>query len=389
MLQLFVAVTAIVLISACQTTKEHDMLTATNANPVLQFDSFSHYQNLTQQLLINHRYFLSLQVNDELAANMPFEVKPRKELAVSKGIILVHGLGDSPFSFVDLAESLADDGYLVRTILLSGHGTRPGDMIDASYKDWQLLLERHVRLLKTEVDSVYLGGFSTGGNLVTSYALQDDDIEGLVLISPGFKSDTALASLAPIAAWFKDWLYKGQPQGYSNRARYLTTPTNGLAQYYHTSDDVMDRITDGTYTKPTFIAISADDSVLDTPLIKSMYNQHFTNKNNQLFYFSNGREHSEERVRYIDSYQPKLRVSNMSHMGLLFSPNNPYYGINASQRICNNGQQALGSWAHCQRGKEVWYSAWGYQETDKVHARLTFNPSYDLMVAAIKEVLSQ
>ena len=386
--QLLIAIVGITMLVACQTTKEHDMLMTTNATPVLEFESFSHYQALTRDLLVNHRYFLSHQTDDELAANMPFEVKPRKQLDVSKGIILVHGLGDSPFSFVDLANSLANEGFLVRTILLSGHGTKPGDMLDASYKDWQLLLERHVRLLKTEVDDVYLGGFSTGGNLVTSYALHDDDIQGLVLISPGFKSDTALASLAPIAAWFKDWLYKGQPQGYKNSARYMTMPTNGLAQYYHTSDIVMDQLEDAVYKKPTFIAISADDSVLDTTAIKSAYNHSFSNKNNRLLYFSNNKSVKEEGVSVIDSYRPEFRVSNMSHMGLLFSPDNQHYGIDGSQRVCNNGQQQEGARARCESGGEVWYSAWGHQEPNKVHARLTFNPSYNRMIDEIKSVLS-
>ena len=391
--QLLIAMVAITMLVACQTTKEHDMLTTTNATPILEFESFSHYQTLTRDLLVNHRYFLSNQTDDELAANMPFEVKPRKQLNVSKGIILVHGLGDSPFSFVDLANSLANEGFLVRTILLSGHGTKPGDMLDASYKDWQLLLEHHVRLLKTEVDDVYLGGFSTGGNLVTSYALQDDDIQGLVLISPGFKSDTALAPFAPIAAWFKDWLYKGTPQRYQNRARYMTTPTNGLAQYYHTSDIVMDQLEDRVYTKPTFIAISEDDSVLDTKAIKSMYNNSFENEHNKLLYFYNDKKAKLEsqgnsQIININSHYPSMHVSNMSHMGLLFSPHNRYYGVDGSQRICNNGQRQVGARAQCENGGEVWYSAWGYQEPNKVHARLTFNPHYHLMIEEIKRVLA-
>ncbi len=391
--QLLIAIVGITLLAACQTTKEHDMLTASNAAPVLEFESFNHYQQLTKKYLISHRYFLSSQIDDEVAANMPFEIKPRKQTNVSKGIILVHGLGDSPYSFIDLANSLADAGFLVRTILLSGHGTRPGDMIDASYKDWQLLLERHVRLLKSEVDDVYLGGFSTGGNLVTSYALQDEDIQGLVLISPGFKSDTALAPFAPIAAWFKDWLYKGTPQRYYNRARYMTTPTNGLAQYYHTSDIVMDQLEDTVYTKPTFIVISEDDSILDIKAIKSMFNNSFNNTRNKLLYFSNGKKFKtesveNEQVSQINSHYPSMRVSNMSHMGLLFSPHNRYYGVNGSQRICNNGQMQAGARAQCEGGGEIWYSAWGYQEPDKVHARLTFNPYYNLMVEEIKRVLS-
>ena len=54
----------------------------------------------------------------ELEANLPKEYRP--EHSDGRGILLVHGLGDSPWSFSDIAQSLAANGILVRTVLLPG-----------------------------------------------------------------------------------------------------------------------------------------------------------------------------------------------------------------------------------------------------------------------------
>jgi predicted esterase len=51
-------------------------------------------------------------------------------------------------------------------------------------------ISHHIKLLEKEVDELGLGGFSTGANLVTSYALENEkDISGLLLFSPGFASN--------------------------------------------------------------------------------------------------------------------------------------------------------------------------------------------------------
>ena len=73
-------------------------------------------------------------------------------------------------------------------------------------------------------------------------------------------------------------------------------------------------------------------------------------------------------------------------MGILFAPENPYYGVDGSQRICRNGQEAPGAEAYCKAGNPVWYGTWGTQEDGKVHARLTFNPAFRQMMAEIAAV---
>ncbi len=72
----------------------------------------------------------------------------------------------------------------------------------------------------------------------------------------------------------------------------------------------------------------------------------------------------------------------MSYMGMLFSPENPYYCINGSEKICRNGEDPEAV-EYCKAGNPVWYGAWGSQDGGKVHAKLSFNPQFEQMMDEI------
>ena len=50
--------------------------------------------------------------------------------------LLIHDLGGTPYEMRDMARAFADACYLVRAILLPGHGTVPGDLLDVDYRQW-------------------------------------------------------------------------------------------------------------------------------------------------------------------------------------------------------------------------------------------------------------
>ena len=85
---------------------------------------------------------------------------------------------------------------------------------------------------------------------------------------------------------------------------------------------------------------------------------------------------------------PTQQISNGSHLRLLFSPQNPVYGRDGEIMICGNGQTTLDE-AKCQAGEKVWYSAYGYQETGKIHARLTWNPYFAESMSLLDNVMQQ
>ena len=338
--------------------------------PAYQQDNFERYQSDTQEWLASHRIFVSQDHQKEIELNSPTEYQPQQPNG--QAVLLVHGLGDSPYSFHDIATYLAQQGYLVRTVLLPGHGSRVADLMLPSLEDWQEVVDHHTKLLQQEYDSVWLGGYSTGANLVTSQAIKDDTISGLLLFSPAFQPKSSAVQFAELASYFVTWADQ-DPE--DNMLRYNSLPMNGASVYYQTSEVVRNDLQQGQYDKPVFVLMSEGDSVIDTQYVESAFTQSMPNPSNVLIWQGEQDLSDPRSVRYSMKL-PEQRISNGSHMGLLFSPQNPYYGINGSEKICSNGQ-AEGLEEKCQAGEETWYSAWGYQEPDKNHARLTFNPYFE------------
>lgn len=349
--------------------------------------SFEAYRLDTLQWLRDHRNFQGTDREAELSWNAPQEWRPAG--TPKRGIILVHGLGDSPWSFHDLGSALAARGFLVRTVLLPGHGTQPSDMLQVRMEDWRRVVDEQAAILRAQVGEIYLGGFSTGANLVLDYAYQHDDVAGLLLFSPAFQSSMTYDWLTPLISWARPWLLApdaSRPQ--QSLVRYMTVPTNGFAQFYRSSRVARQDLEHRTYDKPVFIAVAAHDSVLDTNYVLETFQQRFSNPHSRLAWYGTLPESAwdTQRVKARTDYLPELRISQFSHMGLLFSPDNALYGEQGSLRFCWNGQTEDATRA-CEQGSEVWYSDWGYREAGKMHARLTFNPYFNWQLGVIDEVL--
>ncbi len=352
--------------------------------PLGQSD-FATYRTETLAWLEERRDFQTQDRVAELAWNAPREWLP--EPPPEKGILLVHGLGDSPWSFTDIAPILVRKGFLVRTVLLPGCGTRPSDMIGVSADDWRRVVAEQVAVLQREVHHVYLGGFSTGGNLALEYAYAHPEIRGLILFSPGFKSDEPLDFLAPLASLFSDWLMdpdSGFPR--QDAMRYAIVPTDGFAQFYHTSASVRRLLRKSPFDRPVAIVLAEHDSVLDVNFILNLFDTAFTHPHSRLIWYGSPVAGHSKRVLFQPDALPEWRISSFSHMGMLFSPANEAYGVDGAYRICRNGQPKE-DYRKCLAGEEVWYSAWGYVQEGRTHARLTFNPYFDWQADVILRVL--
>ena len=72
--------------------------------------------------------------------NAPFELKPSggyhagREKPYRRGVLLTHGLTDSPYFMRHLAAFFQENGFSVMAVLLPGHGTRPGDLLDTNWR---------------------------------------------------------------------------------------------------------------------------------------------------------------------------------------------------------------------------------------------------------------
>lgn len=350
-------------------------------------DSFDAYARETRTWMAQRRAFQTGNAADELDWNAPREWRP--EGPPTRGVLLVHGLGDSPWSFTDIGAALAEQGYLVRTALLPGHATRPEDLVGVDLEDWRRVVREQAAILARDVPQVYLGGFSTGANLALEYALEHDEVQGLLLFSPALKSGIAGDWLLPWLARVKTWMRQpSDTQVQQSALRYLNVPTNAFAQYYRSSVAVREKIARTSFDKPAVLVLAEHDSVVDVQHAMQTFVAHFTHPASRMIWYGElAPQATPARVLVRADRLTDQRISQFSHMGVLFAPDNPLYGAQGSQRICWNGQGHIER-ARCLAGEPVWYSEWGYREPGKVHARLTYNPWFDWQAGVIREVMA-
>ncbi len=337
--------------------------------------SFADYLAVTGQWLSENRGFISDAHETEIAMNMPFEAG-NKETA-DKAILLVHGLSDSPYSFSDIAISLQKQGFYVQTLLLPGHGSKPQDLMLPSYFDWQGIVDHYADLLKQDFEQVWLGGYSTGANLVTIHTIQNTGVDGLMLFSPGFQSNVpVIEKFARVVSVFVD----GYEREETNLAKYSSASMNGAIAYSDSAAMVRELLEDNTVTVPTLIAISEYDSAVDSSFVKSAYLKHFNNPKNKLVWYGNSdTSHNPDKrhnsVQALSMQLDEARISTGSHMSTLYAPDNPYYGAAGEFRKCSIKFKKQTP-SRCNNKEEIWYAAWGYKEEGKRHGKLTWNPYY-------------
>ncbi|MES2743036.1 MAG: alpha/beta fold hydrolase [Pseudomonadota bacterium] len=350
--------------------------------------SFGDYQRETDLWLQHQRAFQKADHADELRWNAPAEWRPVG--VARKGIVLFHGLGDSPWSFADIGRALAEQGFLVRAALLPGHGTKPADLMNVDVDDWRRLVREQVALLKQSVPQVYLGGFSTGANLAVEYAVDDPQVAGLLLFSPAFKASVPFDWAMPLVSWARPWLHApNDRETQQTPVRYLNVPTHGYTQYYYSSAGVRAKLAERPYDKPVLMVAAQHDALIDVEFVRQRFLSRFPHPASRMIWYGNAPlgGAASPRVLVRSDHLPRQRISQFSHMGILFSPHNPVYGSDGSQRYCWNGQDEAAT-RSCMEGAPVWYSDWGYQEAGKVHARLTFNPYFDWQCDVMRQVLT-
>ena len=125
------------------------------------------------------------------------------------GILMLHGMTDSPYSLRHFARLFHEQGFYVLNLRIPGHGTAPSELASVTWRDW----DAAVRLGAEEVSSrlepghpFYILGYSNGGSLAVKYSLDSlNDTalripDHLFLISP-MLGVSGLARFGKIYYW--------------------------------------------------------------------------------------------------------------------------------------------------------------------------------------------
>jgi alpha-beta hydrolase superfamily lysophospholipase len=170
------------------------------------------------------------------------------------GVLLLHGLSDSPYSLRSLGLRLHEAGAWVVGLRLPGHGTAPSGLVTVRWQDMAAAAKLALRHLQAQVGNrpLYIVGYSTGGALAVHYALdalEDPSlprIERLVLISGAI----GVTPFAVLAVWqarlghllgldklaWNDILPEYDP------FKYNSFPVNAGDQVYRLSKDIQSRL---------------------------------------------------------------------------------------------------------------------------------------------------
>ena len=122
--------------------------------------------------------------------NRSFVLKAARPIG---GVLVVHGLSDSPYSLRAVALRLHAEGYTVVGLRVPGHGTCPRALAESTWEDWTAAVKiavAGVRRLIPDGTPLVLAGYSNGGALSIHYAasaLEDRSlpaVHAVVLFSP-------------------------------------------------------------------------------------------------------------------------------------------------------------------------------------------------------------
>lgn len=280
-----------------------------------------------------------------IAGNSPFQLAPStfnpgRHHPYQRGILLIHGLSDSPYFMRTLGDFFAAQGFLVMAILLPGHGTQAGDLLAVKAAAWEAAVAYGCEQLAKEVDELYLGGFSAGGALSVLHSLQDDRVRGLFLFAPALKI-SGKARFAPLYR-LVDWLIPSAKWLNIHRDedhyKYESFPKNAATQMWRLTQKVQQALAGKRLSIPIFIAASADDATVEVSAIAAFMADCPHPLNRLVWYDAAGNPPTTpipvEKIEVVRSVLPAAGILGSAHTAIVLAADDPEYGLQGRYVNC-------------------------------------------------------
>jgi alpha-beta hydrolase superfamily lysophospholipase len=234
------------------------------------------------------------------------------------GVLLLHGMSDSPYSFRALGKALNQRNYWVIGLRLPGHGTIPSGLKTVSWEDMAFAVRLHMEHLAARVGQtpIHIMGYSTGAPLALNYAL--DALDGivettpasLVLLSPAI----AISPAAVLAKWKArlsilpglEKLAWTQILPEFDPYKYNSFTSNAGVQVHRITRDVAMRIEALAAAgpiedfPPTLVFLSAIDATVSTDAVIDNLLEHLAPDRHELVLFDINRNNVKSSILVSD-----------------------------------------------------------------------------------------
>lgn len=299
---------------------------------------------------------------EAIDARLPFELIPNetdcegkatRDGQPTRAVLLIHGLMDSAFVMRDIGERFKEECFLVRAILLPGHGTVPGDLLRVNAQEWIEATHAGVAsFADLELDALYLVGFSVGGALAVQYAqdprrIKDTNVKGLILLAPTISPKRTFSGLADWRETYS-WAYKRanwiEVHLDKDPMRYESFPKNaqdqiGLLAWELGNPNSRDRV----LPLPVFIAMTAQDNSTSAGAVWEFFQNRVPADGVLLWYMRNPSEPTTmivdgKQIVKLESASPRECkegcIIDFAHISIPGAPSNSHYGEDGDYKSC-------------------------------------------------------
>jgi esterase/lipase len=327
-----------------------------------------------------------------VAGNVPFEMLPigdfekGRNKPFKRGVLLTHGLLDSPYHMHHLAAFFRRNGFRVMAVLLPGHGTQPGDLLYVRWREWAKAVAYGADCLAAEVDELYLAGFSAGAALSVLQAAKDKRVRGLFLFSPALEIDRRAkwANLHKLYSWLMPkgaWISVMQDR---DLYKYESFCNNAAAQMYA----LIRALPQSEVSIPVFAAASEDDVTVNAAATLR-FMQRASHPCSRLVWYAT-EKFERQKVERVDSAVPSQRILSSAHTAIVIPPEDEHYGANGNYVNCLHYYENDKTSYHacCARGPNTWLGEVTEQNLRQgVVRRLTYNPHFAALEASMQKFI--
>ena len=273
---------------------------------------------------------------DDLAWRLPFAFEPNEPCAddgARGGILMVHGLTDSPATMRSLGRRLARACFHVRAIALPGHGTAPGELTWATVEEWLAAVRYGLNSFQGVASPVFGVGLSTGAGLLYAHLLETAGdatipLAGLVALSPGTEGPRGLSPWTVRLAKMSWLTPRGRyPDGVypdRNPGRYQGSPQPALYQYLRLQKRLGDPSTGQRLSVPSLFVMSIDDLTVPPDKVMTFFCERLTGP--KRFLLLNGRDDQRQcaDIETMSAAAPDVR--EVAHAAVPNAPDHPVFG---------------------------------------------------------------